>query len=172
MGKILVLYERNSPGASLNQRRFLLAHMTWKFQVFWLQAWLYPAAQMLSHPAHLLAQFSSVWVGFVLSQHSLLTALFHQHETLRERKSLFSRSSSKSPRIYFAWPWILALAQSCSDHLEFSTLFCLSQTYLPFKSCLSSIASVSYLFFSLFFLYRFFVKFFLYWRKSSFLICM
>lgn len=61
-----------------NKKGFLLAHMTWKFQIRWLQAWLYPAAQvMLSHPTHLLVQLSCV--GWLCSQPGFfpLAALVH-----------------------------------------------------------------------------------------------
>ena len=112
----------------------------------------------ISSSSHAISSCS--WVGrLFLSQHSLLTASFTSMETLRERKPLFSHSSSKSLRIYFAWPDLdPCTCPSCPDHLGCSPLFCISQTYLPFKSCSSSIASVSSLF--LFFLYGFFVKFF------------
>lgn len=63
--------------------------------------------------------------------------------TPRERKHLFPSSSSKSPRIHCTWTTLgPCTCPSCSDHWECSSpLFHLSQTCLPLKSCLRSIAA-------------------------------
>lgn len=85
MGKILVLYERNSPGASLNQRRFFIGSHDLKSSRS--SGMPYPAAQMLSHPAHLLAQFSSV--GRLNSQPAFSadsSLSLHQHGNTQGKK--------------------------------------------------------------------------------------
>ena len=104
--RFLCLYERNSPGASLNQKGFLLAHMACKFQVCWLQAWLYPAAHMLSHPAH-------GWVGF-FSASILCWQLLSPAWKHSGRESPFSLIAlAKVSGFTLLGPtWILALAQA------------------------------------------------------------
>lgn len=106
---------------------------------------------MLSHPA-----LFFVWVGFILSQDSSLAALFHQLDNPGERKHLFPKSSRKIPGFTLCGPtWVHAVGPSCSDHLECPpSLLYRPQTYVPFKSCLSSIAATSSL---LFLSYAFFL---------------
>lgn len=62
---------------------------------------------------------------------------------LSGKEHLCPCSSNKCPRIHSAWANLdPCTCPSCTDLLNCSLLFCLSHTYVPFKSYLSSIASI------------------------------
>lgn len=76
----------------LKPKRIFTGSHDLKVSGYWLQAWLYPAAQMMSsHSTYLLTQLSSVWVGFVFSQGSPLAAPFHQHGNSQGKKTPLSQ---------------------------------------------------------------------------------
>lgn len=139
---LVVVCERNPPGNSLNKKGFLLAHMMWKFQV---TSFRYGCIQLLKwcYVILLISWFSFPPCGCNLFSAKVFSwqPCFISVAPPRKRKHLFPSSSSKSPRIHCTWSTLgPCTCPSCSDHHECPPLFHLSQTYLPLKSCLSSIA--------------------------------